>query len=64
MKEKKLQESKKEGPENPLEQHENESYLQYILRRMVIKFFVKDGGTVNIHIDNFMSGKPPNPPPY
>jgi len=51
-------------PEDPAIQSENESYLNYTLRRLCMKFFVKDGGTVNIHIENFMSGIPKDPPPY
>ena len=64
MKEKKSPETKQVGPENPLEQSENESYFSYKLRTLCLKFFVKDGGTVNIHVENILSGKPPNPPPY
>jgi len=70
MKEKKSVEPKKAEPanllepENPLEQAETESYFSYKLRKMCLKFFVKEGGTVNIHVESFLSGKPPNPPPY
>jgi hypothetical protein len=36
--------------------------LNYILEKL--KIVAKDGGTVNIHIDKFFSGIPPNQPPY
>lgn len=47
----------KEQP--PVEQEEHESYLSYVIHKLVI--IVKDGGTVNI--EKFMSGEPKNDPP-
>lgn len=52
-------------PENLLEEEE-ESYISSLLKYIIKKFSItaKDGGTVNIHIDKFMSGIPKDPPPY
>lgn len=61
MKEKKKQvESKTEVAK------EEESYVTSILKYVIKKFSIvaKDGGTVNITIDKFMSGIPKDPPPY
>jgi len=56
--------TKKTAPEKVEEEEEEyslyESALIYIIEKLV--FVVKDGGRV--HIDNLMSGKPKDPPPY
>lgn len=48
------------------EEPEEETYVQSILKYIIKRFSinVKDGGTVNINIDKFMSGIPKDPPPY
>lgn len=58
--------AKKVQQANLAEEGEEEDYfgsaLTYILEKL--KIVAKDGGTVNIHIDKFFSGIPPNQPPY
>jgi hypothetical protein len=51
----------KKTTEDPpiLEEEEHEEYLSYTIEKLVI--IVKDNGVINI--DNFMSGKPKDPPP-
>lgn len=44
------------------EEDYTKTVLNYILEKL--KLVAKDGGTVNIHIDKFFSGIPPNQPPY
>lgn len=51
----------KEKTSPPAQEEEHESYLSYVIHKLVI--IVKDGGTVNI--DKLMSGEPKNPlPPH
>lgn len=58
--------TKKVQQANLAEEEEEEDYfgsaLTYILEKL--KIVAEDGGTVNIHIDKFFSGIPPNQPPY
>lgn len=56
---------KQEEAKTPVAEEE-ESYVTSILKYIIKRFGIvaKDGGTVNIHIDKFMSGIPKDPPPY
>lgn len=68
MKDRKKQDAPAKVAEVEIEAEEGaEEYierLKYVIEKLGLKFYTHDGGIVNIHIHNFMSGVPKDPPPY